>query len=493
MPFLRLMTARLTTVGLRIAALATAALLLPVNGQTQCTPAADSILDQNFSLATLCSLVDKDSTNPRLLKPIPLGENWELQPGAKIELRKEIRTNFNMQHIEGTQTYDKPRFLYGLINAMITNKKKDKSIFLELYGVYPNNYNPAWDPYESCERGLLQAWYEYKFPNSPWSVKIGRQCLPNMGEMRLMGEGRYYWHYNAHDGVVATRKTDKMATYLIAAYMYTFKGRDEYTGRNFGQQMRPANKFLTGVYNTWYLPKKYEFDLYNLNVHTFEASPYRSSDGTTGRAQMYGFGSRVRGPLYHKKDLGTLIWGTEAMTQVGNYGGDSKVFTYMLHGDLIWKFDKPWDPSIMLFGNIASGNKDPLSNKINRFDVQLDPSHYAYGLVNVVKLTNMNEIGVAFQVQPNKKTTIRTSAHQFWLNSAKDAWIGADGRTIAWDVTGSSGRDLGRELALMAKYEFNSHWSIECGGGYFFTGNFGKNVGHGADSWTVYCHQIFNF
>ncbi len=461
-------------------------------GTAQCTPAADSILQNHFSLATLSSLFDDSSTNPRILKPIPLGDNWELQPGMKIELRKELRNNFNMQHIPGTKTYDKPRFLYGLLNAMLTNKKKDIEAFIELYGIYPNNYNPEWDPYESCERGLFQLWINYKFPNSPWSVKIGRQCLPNLGDMRLTGEGRHFWHYNAHDGIVFKRDTAKMTTHFLAAYMYTFKGRDD-AGNYFGQQMRPANKFLSGVYNTWHLPKKYEFDLYNLNVHTFEAAPYKSYNGTTDRVYMYGFGSRIRGPLYHKADVGTLMWGAEGMFQVGHYGGASQVFTHMLHGDLAWQWDKKWKPTAMLFGNIASGNRDPFSNKVNRFDLQIEPSHYAYGLANIVKLSNLNEIGVGFQVQPTEKMTLRTSAHKFWLNSAKDAWIGADGRVIAWDYTGKSGRDLGSELDLLMKYEVNPHWSWEVGGGYFFTGSYGENTGHGADSYTVYLHQIFNF
>lgn len=458
----------------------------------ECTNVCDGILDRQLCLPMLTEIFDDSSTNPRLLKPIPINDCWDLQFGGRAELRAEHRVNYLMQHPADGPTHDTPLSLYTQLNAALSNKDKSMTFFVEGLTVQTGNHEPMWYGYEDIEFDLFQAWLEYKFPNSPWSVKAGRQLASDLGDGRLISAPMHYWRYNSQDGITVRRVTPTMETTFLALMTNTFIGTDDY-GNRYASEMRPANQIVWGIYNTWKLANKTQFDLYNLNKNSFNKEPYVSgSDGVDGRLGNYGFGSRIRGPLYEKKGLGVWAYGLEGMLQTGRYGGSS-ILAHMIHFDTSWEWDKNWKPKVTLFGNIASGNKDPYSNKWNRFDSLLGPSHYGYGLADVTRLSNMNELGVSFQVKPTKKTTVLTSAHQFWLNSAHDAWLAAGPGTLAWDKDGKSGRDLGQEIDLDIRYKVNEHWTMELGSAYFFTGDYGQQMGHGANSALVYLNQEFTF
>ncbi len=475
-------------------ALYAATLLLSVTNTSVAQYAAEngSTLNNIFSMPNLCSMMnDSQSTDPHILKPIPISDNWDLQFGANVETRVAHRTNFLMQHPVDGPTHDTPFYLYARLNAELRNKSKDLTMFVEGITVQTGNYVIQWNPYEDIELDLFQAWLEYKVPNSPWSVKIGRQLAPDLGDGRIISGPCHYWKYFSQDGITVRRITPATETTLMAYSVNTFVGND--TGLPYASELRPANYMIWGIYNTWNFPNKTRFDLYNINKHSFNKAPYvDGSTSTADRLQNYGFGSRLRGPLYTKKDVGTWTYGIEGMIQVGRYGA-GQLLAHMLHADTSWQWDCAWKPKVTLIGNIASGNRDPYSNRWNRFDSLLGPSHYSYGLANNVKLCNMNELALSFEVNPNEKTKVITSAHQFWLNSASDAWIAAGPGTVAWDKDGKHGNDLGRELDLEIRHKVNAHWTIEFGAAYFFTGDYGAGMGHGANSSVVYLNQIFSF
>ena len=452
--------------------------------------ASQSALPGPLQMLDLLKL-DNNSTNPRVLAPIPVGDNWTLQPGGFMEMRFEHRVNHNMQHPVDGPTHDSPIFLYTFLNAALENKDKNVKMFFEGYNTHSSNYESTWNPHENVELDIFQAWLEYKFQGSPWSVKIGRQAPPKLGDARLVGPPAY-WRWTVPDGITIQRITKEMETTILAYSTNTFVGVND-DKQNYASELRPTNSMIWGIYNTWKLPNKYEFDLYNLNRNSFNEEPYVSgSDGVEGRLENYGFGSRLRGPIYSNKDVGTWAWGTEGTLQVGRWGGGT-LLSYMFHADTSWEWAKPWKPKVSLFTNVASGTQDPTSNSYNRFDSLLGPSHYGYGMTDMFRLANLNEVGVSFQVKPTEKTTVLTGLHQFWLNSASDAWIAADQRVIAWDKSGKSGNDLGQEINLLVQHKINAHWSMEAGAAYLFTGEFGANTGHGANSSIVYFDQSFSF
>lgn len=452
----------------------------------------ESGLGSAFSFQDFYRLIDNDTTNPRLFAPIPMGGNWTVQPGGKVELRFEHRMNRDMQHPPDAPAHDSPIFLYSFLNATIQNKDKSVTAFVEGSSINSSNYEPKWNPYEQVDIDVFQAWIEYKFPGTAWSMKVGRQAPPNLGDGRLMGPPAY-WRNTVPDGITIRRETTKMDTTILAYSANTFVGTHD-SGEKYASPLRPANAMIWGIYNTWKLPNKYEFDIYNLNKHSFNKQPYVSgSDGEDGRLQNYGFGSRIRGPLYSDPEVGTWAWGAEGMLQVGRYGGGN-LLAHMLHADTSWEWAcHDWKPKVTLFGNIASGNRDPGSNSYNRFDSLMGPSHYGYGLTDVVRLGNLNEVGLSFAVKPDKKTTIQTAVHQFWLNSAKDAWLSADQHVIAWDRNGDSGNSLGQEINILVTRKMNAHWTMQFGAAYLFTGSFGQNTNHGANNAIVYFDQTFTF
>jgi hypothetical protein len=67
----------------------------------------------------------------------------------------------------------------------------------------------------------------------------------------------------------------------------------------------------------------------------------------------------------------------------------------------------------------------------------------------------------------------------FWLASATDCWGGATcsgNSLILQDKTGRSGNNLGQQLELTTRWDFNSSLNFETGWAHLFKGSFAKDA-----------------
>jgi hypothetical protein len=134
------------------------------------------------------------------------------------------------------------------------------------------------------------------------------------------------------------------------------------------------------------------------------------------------------------------------------------------------------DTSLKVEGNAASGGKNGTTNFT--FDNLYPSNHDLYGLADLVGWKNMNDVAVKLENKSISGVTFLAEAHAFTLRDASAAWYnaygavnkGATGNLV--DPTGASGRDLGKEFDLSAKYSFKSNATLTAGIAVFQAGRF---------------------
>ena len=95
-------------------------------------------------------------------------------------------------------------------------------------------------------------------------------------------------------------------------------------------------------------------------------------------------------------------------------------------------------------------------------------------------------------IYPIKKTTFTLRGHQFWRADADDALYNAGGAVVRAGSLGSS-REVGYEVDLTSKYQFNRHLMGLVGYSHFFTGDFIEESGSNKDMDFVYVQGVFTF
>jgi hypothetical protein len=145
------------------------------------------------------------------------------------------------------------------------------------------------------------------------------------------------------------------------------------------------------------------------------------------------------------------------------------------HVDVGYTIDMPWSPRLALQYDYASGDKNPLDNKDQRFDTLYGARRFEFGptgIYGAFARSNINTPGYQIKVSPRSNVQASLSHRVFWLAQAKDAWTTAK----LQDPTGRTGDFVGHQLELSARWDFNSSLNFETGWAHLFKGSFAKNA-----------------
>lgn len=184
-------------------------------------------------------------------------------------------------------------------------------------------------------------------------------------------------------------------------------------------------------------------------------------------------GDQNIGTLSHRTEhqLGPVKLAAEGAYQFGHVGS-KRVDAWALHGKASLKAGKA--TNVFVEANSASGGRD--DDTIRTFDNLFPTRHGNYGCIDYVAWSNMNELGLGLDHSFNEKLKVKASYRFFSLRDASDGWYGSDNKAVFIDPTGQSGREIGRELSLEAKYNFTkNHW-VFAGFSILNPGTFTKNV-----------------
>lgn len=417
---------------------------------------------------------DSEQRKPGFVPPLVWGteRQWSLQLSADQRVRFERRDNFDLDKRKADN--DDLAFVRTRVNLDLSYKK----LWRVHIGIADaRQVGARTETMQEAYWHLHQLFLEARLrEDSPWSVTVGRQPL-EFGEGRLIEYGTWSNLLKLFDGARLRYKTSSMdlSFFVVQPVIYQRHHKPALV-TDAPHPMRHA--FFYGAYSTFKWWNPHEVDFYALGLsdrskmRTFP-STVKSESGEFGTSSRYTVGARLRGPLVKHEGIGTLGYGLEAAYQWGNVSTDD-VRAYMLHADLNYKWEHPWKPMIKLEGNVASGDRRFGDGENNTFYPLWGTAHTPYGIIDFVRLQNLRELALISSIEPTSKLKLQVEAHHYWLDSRTDSWYSGPGLR---DKTGQSGRDLGDEISLVAKYTLTKRVSLEGGVSHFLPGNYPRKAG----------------
>jgi|GEM_PF-1622157 hypothetical protein len=442
--------------------------------------------------------VAKPGESEHLVPPLVWGANdeWKLQFGGSVQIRNEYRHNFDMR--SEIPDNDHLSFVRTYLNLDLTYRQIVRTFFEVMDA---RTWDANTDQMQTAHWHVQQFFVELKdAPDSPWTLRLGRQRLPIISEGYVWGlpPVEYYWwnFVPVFDGAMLDYKTKDVQAHLFLLQPLTFATiRD---GVMTTDRPREINRMwhygFYGQFKTW---APHTVDLFLLGLSDQDddrtwPAPNLSEQRRNGTTNRYTIGTALRGPL-KKFESGTLGYGLAAAYQFGNWS-NNEIKASMLHADINYTWDKhPWKPKLTLLGNLATGDRKPGDDENNRFNPLFGASHYGYGVIDFFRLSNIREVALQYDVQPHEKLKVRAEYHHFWLDSRTDAWGSPIGLVFGRDPSGQSGRDAGDELDLVFTVKHSKRWQSELGLAYFLPGNFAKKQGRDDGARFLFLQTIYKF
>lgn len=390
-------------------------------------------------------------------------QNETIGIGGTYRLRGEIDDEFNVKKY-GTGIQDD--FLLSRLRLEIDIKlTKNLKIHIQVqdakvYGSYfsdkdfKGGNNPFHDSFD-----INQLYIEYR-PFEQFGIKAGRQSI-SFGDRRIFGPGdwgntgRYAW-----DAIRLIYKGSNIDSNLIVG-RYIIHDPDVW-----------PNKQINGVtaFSTYNTIKNLPFQLDLFYVMKYDDRGITRGEEGTGNLYSNTVGFRIDGK-YGQWDYNTTL-----ARQFGRWGNDN-INAFGLVFTLGYTFDAIWKPHIIAQYVNGSGDKDPNDGKHGTFDgVFGGADTVLYGWMNLFFFQNIREHRLDLILAPSETITLRGEYHYFTLDEKKDAWY-FPGNAQRRDKSGSSGRELGHEVDLIAKKEISKYLEILGGYCFFMPGEFVKKTG----------------
>ncbi len=205
-------------------------------------------------------------------------------------------------------------------------------------------------------------------------------------------------------------------------------------------------------------------------------------DPTEDDREIHTLGIHAFGPIADTD----FDYDTDHAFQFGDVGDDIHR-AFANHVELGYNFEHEWKPRLAAWLNYSTGNRP--NGRSGRFDSLFGASHTMYGFMDTYPWQNLIQPALFAGLRPLKKLRLEAYHRFYWLASKEDAFIRADRE----DPTGNSGRWLGQETDLMARYDLTERLSFEVGYAHYWPGTFVKKTGTAPDSDFFYIQTTLRF
>ena len=188
--------------------------------------------------------------------------------------------------------------------------------------------------------------------------------------------------------------------------------------------------------------------------------------------------------LFKRPGKGHLEFEFESVFQAGKSRAsaaemdatDLDHFTFFQHLLLGYTLDIPSALRLLVQFDYASGDRDPLDGKNNRYDTLFGARRFEFGptgIYGAFARSNLVSPGFRIMFKPKKHVDVMAAHRMYWLASSKDAWTTGAVR----DVTGSSGSYLGSQQEVRIRWDaLPGNLRLESGMAYLMAGAFLKNA-----------------
>jgi len=365
----------------------------------------------------------------------------------------------------GTEFMD-ARALNSDSGTGVNNTMADTADFLQGYG--------AWSDQNVLYSGIGA------------EVVAGRQTL-NLGSRRLVARNTFRNTVNSFTGV-KLRLLD-YGNWQFNGFVSTPVNRLPNSNASNAAVANNLEVFDRENTNTWFSGGFLElYDLgwkINSEVYLYHLDEGSSTSVPTRHRRYFTPGAR----FYIKPAKAEIDFQLETIGQFGTAqettAPNSKNLNHTAwfqHADVGYTIDMPWSPRLALEYDYASGDKNPNDNKDQRFDTLYGVRRDDFGptgIYGAFSRANINSPGYRINVSPRSDVQVTLSHRVFWLAQATDCWGGATcsgSSLILQDKTGHSGNNLGQQLNLSSRWDFNSSLNFETGWSHLFKGSFAKNA-----------------
>ncbi|MAE64781.1 MAG: hypothetical protein CMJ18_10985 [Phycisphaeraceae bacterium] len=228
-----------------------------------------------------------------------------------------------------------------------------------------------------------------------------------------------------------------------------------------------ANTDFYGLYVQGKVPTtEFDLDLYWLGLEKDMAM----FNGTMGDERRQTVGGRIGGKLPAHFDFDV-----EGAFQFGELGSDD-ISAFMFAAELGHTLvDCPAAPRLHVAFDYASGDHSA-GGDVETFNHLFPLGHKYLGWIDVIGRQNIIDLssGVGFKVR--KKTKVLLIGHLFWRADDSDVLYNAGGGVVPRPGT-SNDHEVGGEIDLLVKHQFDRHLAALFGYSHFFPGNYIEESG----------------
>ena len=407
------------------------------------------------------------------MKDIPLGPGT-LSFDANIRSRYESLGNFN---VKGYGTDERDDLL--LLRTQLGMDYRLKPSVADAHFYVRVQDSRFWSDQldrgefpESCAHfdqfDLREAYCEAKhLGGTPLGFKLGRQNI-FYADKRMLGPadwgnvGGYWW-----DAAKLYVDTRPVQVDLL------------YAKRIISEQTKPNTEHYPYCVAAVYAQiKRLPFKLDAFYIMYYDGSGEAKGENRPGNEMRHTLGFYADGATGGWDYRGTIAG------QFGERAGDTiEALGVHLRGG--YTFDAPWKPRLGVDLAYATGDSDPKDGEAQTFMGGFAGVSMIHGWMCMVDWKNLAEVQPAFSVRPVKELELLGEYHFFRLASSKDAWYWGNAKPFTRDKTGKSGRDLGQELLLAAKWKPLKWLDVLAAYAHFVPGEFVRRKAphHAAADW----------
>ena len=170
-----------------------------------------------------------------------------------------------------------------------------------------------------------------------------------------------------------------------------------------------------------------------------------------------------------------------AIAQFG-HSGSRDMSGFGATAELGWRMEHPWKPRLSVFYGYASGDRDPDDAEDNRFE-----RFFGFGRPwsanDYILFENISTPKLRVELTPHRKLRTDLGYSWYWLASATDRFIGGG---IVRDRSGASGRSVGHEFDIRARWQIHPQLEAILGYAHFTPGEFTRRMVRPGDTDFLY-------
>jgi len=399
-----------------------------------------------------------------LLKQWSIGKHWVMDTGGELRFRDHHEAGFRgLGNIGSDLTGRGDDFL--LRRTRIYNNLR----FGETFRFYGEMLDAASD---------FERYPAWAIEENRWDIQnlFGDLSLWDDGDGKLLARvGRQEQLYGAERLVspldwANVRRTFDGAKFIWQGPKWKVDGfwtRPVPFGQHLGHDHNFDNpdqsQEFMGLYGTNGTVKDQTFDAYFLRLAEYDA-PRTLVIPVNFDVSL--FGGRWLGR--HEQ----WLWEFEGAYQFGSYGsGRQSAGFYTLGAGRELSDDKS-KPTVWVYYDWASGDRDPTSGTHGTFNQLFPLSHKYFGFMDLVARQNIRDLNCLSTLQLTTKQKLLLWWHLFYLDQARDALYNAGGVPIRLSPDGSAGRYVGQEIDFLWTIQVNPRAEVMFGYSHFFGGSF---------------------